>query len=279
MRYRHVIGVLLWTTIACGGTAESIGDDEQALAKQWLEVYDEIAESFEVSAIGIDSDLQRRTILTIYNPVFQTRHGKVYLWTDDGRPVIVSSVMSVVGRSETPPLRYVNYEFHSLSPQAVRAGKDGKVFWRSEVPGIDWIDRPKREPISTSRVGRLIQMRSIARSYAAEAGRKFRLMPQPLYRYPKNTPGVTDGAIFSYSLFTDPCVYLLVEAKAGSWRVAFARSNRNPLVVKMGESTIWSAKAIKNRNSVQTGAFYLLWHAERRPVGEPHRILHAAWDR
>ncbi len=49
-------------------------------------------------------------------------------------------------------------------------------------------------------------------------------MPTPIYRYPSEAPGVTDGAIFAFSLGTEPVVFLLIEARSNLWHLAFARS-------------------------------------------------------
>lgn len=263
-----------------GGEEGPEKDRERQLVEAWYETYDSIVESFEVRSDDgrvEDGGLQRETILTVYNPEFSMRHGRIYLWTDEGRPTVIGSIMSGI-TARSSGIRAINYEFHSLARRPVSVGRAGTVYWKCEKPGVEWSTVSTGKPPAASRAARLTQMRMIARQFTARSrANRFRLMPQPIYRYPGDTPGVTDGAIFSFALATDPCVYLLIEAKNDSWSVAFARSNRNDLTVSDGASDVWSVEELIDTNPVQTGPFYLLWFAERRRSAASDEILTRAW--
>jgi hypothetical protein len=76
-------------------------------------------------------------------------------------------------------------------------------------------------------------MKALAREFAAsmkdEQGESYqlRLLTQPLVRYEPEGKQVLDGALFSFSLGTDPEVILLLEARAVKegfqWHYACAR--------------------------------------------------------
>jgi hypothetical protein len=56
---------------------------------------------------------------------------------------------------------------------------------------------------------------------------ELRLLPQPLLRYEPQHQPILDGALFAFSLGTDPEVLLLLEARGerdrAEWQFAFAR--------------------------------------------------------
>ncbi len=90
---------------------------------------------------------------------------------------------------------------------------------------------------------------------------ELRLLPRPLFRYeikePKDdkngNPKVHDGALFGYTMGTDPEVVLLLEAVGPSgpdaWQYAFVRSTSSGLRVKLDNDIVWTAaKGPKNRD-------------------------------
>jgi hypothetical protein len=75
---------------------------------------------------------------------------------------------------------------------------------------------------------------------------ELRLAPRPLFDYSAPRAGVTDGAIFSYLVATDPEAILLVEAfdEAGKtgFRYAFARFHFWRLTATLDDRTVWDAE-------------------------------------
>jgi hypothetical protein len=107
--------------------------------------------------------------------------------------------------------------------------------------------------------------RSLTASITAEEESELRLMPQPLYRYPEQTAGALDGALFVFALATDPELILLVEVAAGdkpAYRAAFARFGNLAMAVKEGDREIWSCDAGTRGRS--DGKYFLRWKAEQR---------------
>jgi hypothetical protein len=79
-----------------------------------------------------------------------------------------------------------------------------------------------------------------------ETSTELRLVPRPLFEYSAPGTGVTDGAIFSYVIATDPEAILLVEAfdekgKTG-FRYAFARFHFWKLSATLGDKVVWEAE-------------------------------------
>jgi len=93
-------------------------------------------------------------------------------------------------------------------------------------------------------------------------------MPQPLYRYPEDTAGASDGAMFVFALATDPELVLLIEDAADGdkpvWKVAFARFGNLAMAVKDGDQTLWTCERGKPGRS--EGRYYLYWRIEQRPA-------------
>lgn len=167
--------------------------------------------------------------------------------------------------------------------EPVTASRKGQLFWKCDQPGVQWKAGHSDLAISPERATRSLQMRSISRQYQAGyykglvLGNEFRLMPQPIYRYPESTPGVIDGAIFSFAVGTDPCVLLLVEARQEGWFIACARSHAGTVKLTKGSEFICSFDLQKNRNVFQTEAWYQKYTAERRVADDPDKILFSVW--
>jgi hypothetical protein len=259
---------------------ENPADGEQALVDRWLESYDAIRDSISVMerVNGRDELIEeKRLLLTVVNPAFRGRHGRTYVWTKEGRPVVVGSFMSQIDPVQEPKFRHVIYEFNSLSPNRVQASRRDRTIWHSDDAGITWLDEPRGNVPAKTAAARLVQMRAIARRFTAHGpSNEFRLMPQPIYRYTSDAQGITDGAIFSYALTSDPCVWLLIEARDDAWHYAFARSNSNELKVSDGPRVIWSVpKHRELKTLIQDGPYYLLWSAERRLANDPDTVTNA----
>lgn len=257
--------------------AEDETSAEKVLREKWQAVYAEIAQSIAMRRGPTQLALEATPLLFYTNPVRATdQHGTIFLWTQRGRPAVFGSVWSALNRTD-PSLRNITHEWHSLVEEPdVQAVRGGQTDWTSGEPGIAWqlldsVLEMAPAPAS-SRAGRLVQMREIARgltaSITAEEANELRLMTRPLYRYPDKTHGAIDGAIFVYSLATDPELILLVEAAKSSplgtpvYRIAFARFGNLAMAVKGGERTVWSCD--RGTPGRSHGKYYLHWRVEQR---------------
>jgi len=146
---------------------DSKSDDEQALVERWYKAYDEIIDSIQVSCStgnvptgsANSSIMKRQTILTLNNPQWEGRHGKVYLWTDEGRPITLGVIMSANVKT-VPGQRSVAYEFNSLAQGNVVGSRFDEVFWKCDKPGVEWKQGLTDVVPSETRATRLTQMKA-----------------------------------------------------------------------------------------------------------------------
>ncbi len=236
-------------------------DDETRQLKRWVEFYGKEAASYEFFLAGETPTklrLQRSSLLTYTNPVRTgQQHGAVYVWTNDGRPLVVGSIWSGV-RQDDPNKRGISHEFQSLSQSllfsehAEQVGRMGVVpAWTPQKGGIQYKSVSDMPVPTKSANSRLLQMRRLSRNFTAtilrsnvEGQRSLRLLAQPILRYKSESANILDGALFTFVMGTDPEVILLIEAveTAGSlrWQYAAARFTNRPLRVNYREKEVWS---------------------------------------
>jgi hypothetical protein len=81
----------------------------------------------------------------------------------------------------------------------------------------------------------------------ADKNTELRLLPQPLYRYPDQTRGVIDGAVFAFVMATDPELFIVIEQRRDEtsgkpgWRLAPARFTGESLRLARGQQTLWDS--------------------------------------
>ena len=266
-----ILVALVLAPLAAADEPSAPSDAEKALRHKWQGVYLEIAQSLEMCSGETKLTLHDKPLLFYTNPVRATdQHGTIFLWTDQGRPAVFGSVWSALNRTDTS-LRNITHEWHSLVEEPdVQAVRGGQTDWTSGEPGVAWQTLADSPAPASSRAARLVQMRTLARGLAvsitAESETELRLMTQPLYRYPEKSAGAIDGAIFVYSLATDPELILLVEASEpadkSEYRIACARFGNLAMAVKSGERTLWTCD--RGTPGQSNGKYYLHWRVEQR---------------
>jgi hypothetical protein len=96
---------------------------------------------------------------------------------------------------------------------------------------------------------------------------ELRLMPQPLYRYPRDAAGAADGGLFALVQGTDPEVLVLVEAvgdrQDARWRFAVARFTHLAANASLGNRLIWECE--KAEPDVGDQPYFL--YRRIRPLG------------
>lgn len=200
--------------------------------------------------------LHPESILRWSNPTAGTVLGEVFVWTDHGRPAVIGSWY----RWFSPDWGRT-FEVCSLSEERVEGRTKDARFWNPAQSGLAFRPLKNVDPPVMSHAARLVQMRRLAKDFAANlvddrgnaAGvkRQLRLLTQPIFRYP--VPGensnYADGAIFAFVEGTDPEVFLLIEATPpsdkGSWRYTLVRMNSDALQVLFREDVVWTAPKIE----------------------------------
>ena len=74
------------------------------------------------------------------------------------------------------------------------------------------------------------------------------LWPRPIYRYSDKEDGIIDGAVFAFTVATDPECLLALEAchrprgEDSHWRFTLARMTSFPLTAQLQGREIWAVK-------------------------------------
>src|SRR5207253_5245438 len=129
-----------------------------------------------------------------------------FVWMLGDRPTATASVW----------IRNTGHEFHefqSLADGPLTATNQGQTKWAPARPGVEWKPTANAPPPAATAVGRLAQMRAVAREYSATVAaekdqQELRLLPQPVFRYGRPDGAVVDGAMFAYCTGTNPEVLL-----------------------------------------------------------------------
>ena len=200
-------------------------------------------------------ELRTKPVFTWTNLVGEhTQQGHLFVWMQSGRPEAIGTIFSA--RTSDPSKRMIVHEFHSLSTRRLFpvTPETSTYQWRPEE-GIALLPLESAPTVADSSGRRLVQMRTLARSFAAESrtaeGKKWelRLLPTPLYEYEPEKGNVLQGALFAMvsSAGTDPELLLLIEARRAEknkpwvWHGAALRFSDKDLIVKRGDQPLWSS--------------------------------------
>ncbi len=204
--------------------------------------------------------LRKEPLLHWGNPARNGEDGAVFVWMLDGRPQVIGSVFSFPWRDEIRR----KHEYQSLASEPLTADFRGDRVWAPRAPGITFQPVPGApEPAAAARL-RLIQMKALAREFSAriidrkEQRSELRLVSQPLLRYEPTDKRVLEGAVFSFSLGTDPEVLLLLEARSEKdhavWHYAFARFHFVDLMAYHKDQEVWHVTLIPDIQAVPIGS-------------------------
>lgn len=207
--------------------------------------------------------LREQSLLNWTNPVRQQERGALYVWLRGQRPEVIGSLFTYQYNDTV----YTKHEFHSLATVPLKATFDGKLAWTPDKPGLAWTDLPDAPPPANNHVGRSLQIRQLARSFSAllidpkGERNELRLSSRPLYEYAAPEAGVTEGAILSFVVATDPEVLLLIEAydevrngkPAVGYRYALARFHYWQLQVRRGDQLVWETALDKTHETNNLG--------------------------
>ena len=256
MRGRFVVPLVIAAVLGSGAALPGRADDAARKAPMLDEQFQTINladarrwEMFLDPAQRTKAELVERPVFVWTNPTKgKGQHGSVFVWTHDGRPMVVGSIF--VNRTETT--QRLMHEFHSLAPLPLHprcGGCDGES-WKPAA-GIALQPLKDAPPPDASAPRRLLQIRMLARQfggYTFDDWRKLRWelrsLPQPLYRYQPESGDVIDGALLGLvtDAGTDPEVLLLLEAHRDAvWHFALLRFSDSSLYVSYQGREIWKA--------------------------------------
>ena len=241
--------------VATSATAQDSAESRDAKAKQerWDRQFQESLGWYQFRARpDSGAALKPLSILRWANPTRgQKGEPTLVLWTDQGRPAVLSGVYPWNG--------FLIFEVVSLARSEGLTGREGdRVIWSPRSPGVTFRDVPEAPTPADIPLARLQQMRGISERFklaltgttADGQGREsLRLLPKPIHRYDLKEskaahPDLVDGAVFAFVQGTDPEAVLLVEAirrgERTTWHYAFARATGWAVEAKLGDSVVWT---------------------------------------
>ena len=219
--------------------------------------------------------VEKEPALRWSNPARTGEDGALFFWTLNGRPELIGTMFTY--RLNDKINR--KHEFHSLATGPMTAEFRGKEVWTPRTAGVTFEPLPGAPDVATTPRQRLTQMKALARDFSASLvdaeGESFelRLLTQPLIRYEPKDKDVLDGAVFAFSLGTDPEVLLLLEARAAGdahqWQHGLVRFHFVDLQARYKDKEVWHAEKLPNINNLNLGAEpyrdspYTTYHVER----------------
>jgi hypothetical protein len=241
-----IVASIVAGLVMAGGTRA--GDDKVEKA-ELAELLDD-ARHYAIRGAKSDATLKLHEppILNFTNPERNQERGSVFVWLNGGRPAVIGQFFRFDVRGQ----RAKKHAFHSLTAGPLVAKFHDRLAWAPEQPGVEWKAFPDAPKVAATHNERALQMRALARQFQVslidpkEKTTELRFAPRPLFEYAVPAAGVTDGALFSFFVATDPEAILLVEAfdeggKAG-FRYAFARFHFWRLTAKFGDKTVWDVE-------------------------------------
>jgi hypothetical protein len=192
-------------------------------------------------------DLVRESRLKWSNPSASDIQGNVFVWTRDGRPLVVGCFMKWFTSRVA-----MQHEFHSLAEGPLSAKFHGDPVWATDEAGVTFAPVPDAPAPAATEGQRALQLRKLAREFAAAAKYRnapdvteLRLLPQPVHAYTAPKQGVQTGGLFAFVRGTDPELWLLIEARGDNpatarWQYAAARmTNMAELALRHRDKPVW----------------------------------------
>jgi hypothetical protein len=238
---------LLITLFCCAFGQADAEPDQKAQSAARLKLMKETVARFEIAVEGKDGkklELHPQPVLRWDNSRSRIIDAATFLWVADHRPQVIGGMWIKDG--------HAFFDLQSLSALPLTANVDGTRRWSTSRAGMTWERIADGPPAAASRAERLRQMKQLAQEFSVHAIKNapdydegsiwgFRLMAQPVYRYPELA--AVDGAIFAYAQGTDPEAYLLLESrdveKVSRWHVGFAPACVWELHAHRGEREVW----------------------------------------
>ena len=197
-------------------------------------------------------ELLREPALRWSNPAMSDIQGNVFLWTREGRPLVVGSLHQWF----SPQVR-MQHEFHALAEEPLSARFHGNPAWKTREAGLTFADIPGAPGPAANETQRALQLKQLAKEFSATAkyrnapdDTELRLLPRPIHSYAAPRQGITSGGLFAFVRGTDPELFLLIEARGkdadnAGWQFAAARmTNMAELQLRHRNKQVWGAELL-----------------------------------
>ena len=256
-------------------SAAVVADEPDPRIAEALKTTTEAAKHYEFRLVDVpsgDLEFHSKSLLHWSNPVIGVIYGNVFVWTKEGRPEVIGSILQWY-----EPHKHATHEFHSLSAGLIEGSRDGDLVWATKTPGLQLQPIPRSPEVGESSLVRLRQMRSFVRQLQVTSTSKegepynLRLLSQPLFRYGDVKSEVVDGALFSFVQGTDPEVIVLVEARKDDsgdtkWQFAMMRMAALEFRAEYQGQPVWHVEAIPYPVAMNGRETYSLYRFRREDM-------------
>ena len=228
------------------------GDSPAARDAQSAERLENMRRRAQHTQVFVVDDHRREEVKMRAEPVFRYADqprgivdATLWVWGEPGRPVALQKV-------EYYPPTPTNWTYclASLSSGLVAADWRGGRHWTATKPGVDMRNLEDGPEPSTTKTGRMRQMRDIARRFTVKGsegtnrGEQLRLISQPIHRYADGKADLEDGAIFGFGSGTNPNCLLLVELRGSGepnerWQYGLVGMSAESLRAKLDDREVW----------------------------------------
>ena len=253
---------ILWRSMLVSAIVSLPGFDvtaqdspSKAAAKARLTLMERIIGDYDFSSDALDVDpagtFVARPLLRYNDPTRDLMDAKVSGLLDagvwrlgkEGRPtalVVLEIYRSADGKGT------LAHEFLSLTEKKFSLRhREHAVQWEAAGTDLQLTPFEKRLSPADSAVGRLVQMRQLARRFSAQETLgenviECRLMSQPIDRYESEADGIIDGAIFAFANGTNPEVGIVLEAGKAGWNYGVVRLGAAKATVSLDDREVAS---------------------------------------
>jgi hypothetical protein len=210
------------------------------------------------------------------DPTRDFSDGAVWVWGREGRPLAALAMELYPDRGRGPlggpaqstwSLELVALTAEKSSFEVKGSGRydlshsfgvltspDGTLTWKPEPAGLSFRVLPDAPTPAEGEADRLIQVKRLARRFAAQEYLErskqtyaLRLLPHPAHRYSDPANGIIDGAAFLIAHGTNPEILLLIEAAVPPggkgptfWRYAPARLSSAAPTLELDKTVVWT---------------------------------------
>lgn len=199
-------------------------------------------------------ELVREPRLRHSNPVNDDVQGGVFVWTQEGRPLVVGNIFKwyLPQAIRAQGGLVMEHDFHSLAEEPLSGTFHGKSVWRTKEAGVKFVAVPDAAAPAADEVQRRLQLGKLAREFScvaryrgATSDTELRLLPRPIHSYAAPKQGILEGGLFAIARGTDPEMFLLIEARGkdaatARWQFAIApMTNIAELRLRHRSKQVW----------------------------------------
>ncbi len=227
--------------------------------------------------------LRRKPLKRWSEPTENVSEAAIWAWGERGRPYALVAMEHHDGPGRDEAAQTWSFELvllanepmevegsdevramNATSAPALKPVLGGTIHWTPKPPGLTFCDVPDAPAPAQTAEARLLQMKDVVKRFSAVVhGSELRLVPDPDYRYSDLEAGQLDGAIYFFSIGTNPEVMVLLEAQGptpdkASWRYAVAPATVAAFEVAIDGKKVWAKRYHSEKDNTPSGSYFVM---------------------